>query len=301
MTSAKDTPPAGAPAGPRSRPLIALAYMMAATLSFTLMAISGRELAGNLDTFEIMMYRSIIGFIIVISIIYARNLKSDIKTDALGLHALRNLAHFAGQNLWFFAVATLPFSQVFALEFSVPIWVALAAPFFLNEKLTGTRICAALLGFVGILLVARPDAATLSPGLIAALLCAVGFTITAIVTKKLTRTQKTICIMFWLTTMQLCFGVVAAGYDFDIALPTRADLPWLVAVGLCGLTAHYSFASALSYAPATVVAPLDFARLPLIAVIGMAFYNEPLAPLVLVGAAVVFGANFLNVWVETRK
>lgn len=292
-----ETPSAGA----QSRPLIALAYMTVATLSFSLMAVSGRELAGNLDTFEIMMYRSIIGVIIVLSIVYIKNLKKDIKTDALGLHALRNLAHFAGQNLWFFAVATIPFSQVFALEFSVPIWVALAAPFFLNERLTKSRIGAAVLGFIGILLVARPDAASLSPGLIAALLCAVGFTITAIVTKKLTRTEATISIMFWLTTMQLCFGIVAAGHDLDIALPTTADLPWLIAVGLCGLTAHYSFASALSHAPATIVAPLDFARLPLIAVIGMMFYNEPLAPLVLVGAAIVFGANFLNIWVETRK
>ncbi|MFV0475252.1 MAG: DMT family transporter [Pikeienuella sp.] len=284
----------------QSRPLMALAYMMGATLSFTLMAVAGRELASKLDTFEIMTYRSVIGVVIVVAIAFARGLTGRIRARRLGLHAFRNLGHFAGQNLWFYAVALIPFSQLFAFEFSVPLWVALAAPFFLNERLTRTRITAAAIGFVGILLVARPDVSGFSAGMIAALLSAVGFSISSISTKILTRTESTISIMFWLTVMQLCFGLICAGYDLDIALPTQAELPWVAAVGLGGLAAHFCITSALGFAPATVVFPLDFARLPIVAVIGMLFYDEPLAPLVFLGAAIIFAANFLNIRAETR-
>ncbi len=285
----------------KTRPWLALAYMMGATLSFSLMAVAGRELAGRLDTFEIMTYRSAIGVCIIVGLIFARGLKSDVRIRRMPLHGLRNLSHFIGQNLWFYAVTVIPFSTLFAFEFSVPLWVALLAPFFLTERLTRTRIAAAGFGFIGILLVARPDTSGLSPGIVAALLSAFCFTATSISTKLLTRTEATISIMFWLTVMQLMFGLITAGYDLDIAWPTLADAPWVIAIGLCGLTAHYCITCALSHAPATVVTPLDFARLPIIAVVGMLFYDEPLVALVFVGAVIIFAANLANIIAESRR
>ncbi|MEM8755227.1 MAG: EamA family transporter, partial [Pseudomonadota bacterium] len=74
----------GAP--PASRPLLALAYMLGATLSFTMMAVAGRELAGALDTFEIMTYRSALGLLIVLAIAWARGLLTDIRARRLRLH-----------------------------------------------------------------------------------------------------------------------------------------------------------------------------------------------------------------------
>ncbi|MGB0854589.1 MAG: DMT family transporter [Pikeienuella sp.] len=285
----------------QSRPFLALAYMLGATASFTLMAVAGRELAGKLDTFEIMTYRSLMGVIVVVAIAYARGMLGDIRANRMGLHFVRNLSHFAGQNLWFYAVALIPFSQLFAFEFSVPLWILVMAPFFLGEKLTTVRVASALIGFVGILLVARPDTATISPGLIAAFLCAIGFAGASIGTKLLTRTETTMSIMFWLTTIQLGFGIIAAGYDFDMTLPNAETVPWVFAVGMCGLTAHYCITTAMTLAPATVVMPLDFARLPVISVIGMLFYDEPLLWMVFIGALIIFCANYLNLRAEARK
>lgn len=284
-----------------NRPLLALVYMLGATGSFTLMAVAGRALADAHDTFEIMTYRSAVGVAIVVGVAWARGLLPDIRARRMKLHVIRNLSHFAGQNLWFYAVALIPFSQLFAFEFSVPLWVLVLAPFFLGERLTAVRVSAALIGFVGILLVARPDQLAISAGVVAAFLCAIGFAGATIGTKLLTRTETTISIMFWLTVLQLIFGVVCAGWDFSMALPTVASAPWLLAVGLCGLLAHFCITKAMSHAPATVVMPLDFARLPLISLIGLMFYDEPLAPLVLIGALVIFGANYLNIAAEARK
>ena len=81
----------------------------------------------------------------------------------------------------------------------------------------------------------------------------------------------------------------------------RRPLPWLIVIGLGGLLAHFCLTTALSIAPATVVIPVDFARLPVIAVVGMLVYNEPIDLFVILGAAIIFGANYLNIWSETRK
>ena len=133
-----------------SQPLKAAFWMIGAMISFSLMAISGRELAPELNTFEIMFFRSLIGLVIVVTIGALAGTLPQIKTDRLGLHVLRNTAHFTGQNLWFLAGAFIPFSQLFALEFSTPLWVALLAPMFLGEALTRRRLLSVGIGFGGV-------------------------------------------------------------------------------------------------------------------------------------------------------
>ncbi|MDF0599518.1 DMT family transporter [Psychromarinibacter sp. C21-152] len=275
--------------------------MIGAIVSFTSMAIAGRELSAYHDTFEIMAYRSLVGLLIVLAVAASAGTLQQITRRSLHIHLIRNVSHFAGQNLWFFALATAPLAQVFALEFTSPLWVTLLAPLVLGEKLTRTRALAAALGFVGILFVARPfGGVDIGPGLIAAAGAAVGFAGSAIFTRLLTRTETITCILFYLTVMQAVFGFVCAGADADIALPTLATLPWLVLVGCAGLLAHFCLTTALSLAPASVVMPIDFARLPIIALVGMALYAEPLQWQVLAGAAVIFGANWINIRSETR-
>ncbi len=279
----------------QNRPLAAAAWMIGSISGFSLVAIAGRALATELDTFEIMLWRSMVGVIAVSGIALARRQGAELAPRRLGTHFLRNVLHFAGQNLWLYALTLIPLSQLFALEFSYPILVTLCAPLLLSERLTGTRVLSVIIGFTGILMVAQPfGAGGLSPGLLAALLCAVGFAGAAIVTKRLTRVTTITAILFWLTAMQTGFGLIAAGHDGDIAVPSLILLPWVLAIGLGGLGAHLCLTKALSLAPATVVTPIDFMRLPLIALIGMTFYSEPLNIWVLGGGAVIFAANLLN-------
>lgn len=88
---------------------------------------------------------------------------------------------------------------------------------------------------------------------------------------------------------------VCGGYDMDFAVPSAALWPWAVLVGCAGLFAHFCVTSALSIAPASVVSPMDFLRLPTAAVVGLLLYNEALDPFVLIGAAIIFGANYYNI------
>lgn len=281
--------------------LTAAMWMSGSIISFTLMAIAGRELASDLDTFELMLWRSVIGVIIVLSIGGYAGTLNQVNTRHFGRHIFRNLAHFTGQNLWFFALPLIPLAQVFALEFTVPVWVMIFATLFLGEKLTSVRLFAVLLGFCGILLVARPDTATLSPGLVAAALAAIGFAITHILTKQMTRHDSITKIMFWLVVTQTVFGLITAGYDGEITLPASDTAPWLILVGICGLLAHFCIARALTVAPAMIVSPIDFARLPIIVVVGIILYDEALEWTAIIGAFIIFGANYLNILTESRK
>ncbi len=284
------------------QPLRAAAWMIGAIFSFTSMAIAGRSLAGDFDTFEIMTYRSLLGIVIVLAVGGMAGTLGQITRRSLHLHLIRNASHFTGQNLWFFAITAAPLAQVFALEFTSPLWVTVLAPFFLQERLTATRALAALVGFGGILIVAQPGSAgSLNPGLIAAAIAAIGFAGSAIFTRLLTRTETITCILFYLTVMQAVFGLICAGFDGDIAWPTGVAWLWLALVGCAGLLAHFCMTKALSIAPATVVMPIDFARLPIIALVGMALYDEPLQLAVFVGAVLIFGANYLNIRRETRR
>lgn len=280
--------------------LQAALWMLGAIFSFTAMAIAGRELADTFDTFEIMLYRSAIGLLIVLTLAYASGKYRQINTLHWRRHVVRNLFHFTGQNLWFYAVTIVPLAQLFALEFTTPLWVIVLSPFLLGERLTRVRCIAALMGFLGILIVARPDVASINVGVLAAAGCAVFFALTYAFTKRLTRTESITAIMFYLTFTQLVFGLLAAGYDGDIAAPGQQNLAWLVLVALCGLLAHFCITKALSLAPATVVMPVDFIRLPVIAIIGMLLYQEDLDWYVFLGAAVIFAGNYINIWSETR-
>ena len=275
--------------------LKAALWMIGAITSFTTMAVAGRAVSIELDTFEIMFYRSLTGIVIVLLVATYAGTLGQVRRQRLGLHFTRNICHFAGQNLWFYAITVIPLAQVFALEFTTPVWVILLSPLLLRERITATGMLAAAIGFIGILIVTRPDPTNLSPGLIAAASCAVFFALTAILTRKLTRTETITTILVYLTTMQAVFGLVCAGYDGDIALPSLAALPWVVLIGCAGLLAHFCLTTALGLAPASIVMPIDFVRLPTIAVVGMLIYDEPLELLVFVGAAFIFVANYINI------
>ncbi|WP_224823738.1 DMT family transporter [Cognatishimia sp. MH4019] len=276
-------------------------WMSGAIGSFSAMAIAGRAVSFELDTFEIMMFRSFVGIVLVLSIAGAAGTLWQITRRNLGLQAIRNLCHFTGQNLWFFALTMIPLAQLFALEFTSPLWVLLLSPLFLGERLTRPKVLAALVGFTGVLIVVRPDFNALNIGVICAAASAIFFAGTAIATRKLTRTETITCILFYLTVMQAVFGIIAAGYDGDIALPSAVSVPWLILIGCAGLLAHFCLTTALSLAPASVVMPIDFIRLPVIAVIGAAFYSEAIDLWIFIGAALIFGANYANIRLENRR
>ena len=273
--------------------------MLGAIASFTLMAVAGREVQAEMDTFELMAWRSVIGFMLIAAILSRRGF-GQIRSAVPWLHVKRNIVHFAGQNLWFYGLTVLPMSQLVALEFTNPVWVALLAPFFLGERFTARKALVAALGFAGVLIVAQPGVAPVEWGHAAGLGAALGFALNTIYTRRLMRHDTVLCVLFWMTASQAVMGA-ALGAPGGIPLPSAQVLPWLIIVGLTGLSAHYALTSALGHAPATVVAPLEFLRLPVITLVGAVLYDEELLLAVFLGALVILAANLLNLAAERQS
>ncbi len=278
-------------------PLRAAGWMLGALLSFSAMAVAGREISAELDTFQLMFFRSLIGLAIILVIAMATGGLGQFRTRRLGLHIGRNLFHFVGQFGWFFGVATIPLAEVFAIEFTSPLWVALLAPVLLGERLNRARVLAVVLGFAGVLVVIRPGMTELSSGTIAVMIAALGFAGSTIATKHLTASETPLAILFYMALIQAPLGLLPSLGSLQV--PGADIWAWLLAVTLAGLSAHFCLAQAFRLADATLVVPLDFLRLPLIALVGMALYAEPLDPWILLGGAVILAGNYWNLKVET--
>ncbi len=290
----------GAPGAGHSNVLRAAAWMSVSLASFTLIAIAGREAARGASTSTIMVYRSWMAFgLMLLAVLISRRGFVQFRTPQFGMHALRNTIHFGAQYSWLHALPMIPLAQLFSIEFTAPLWTALMAAAFLRERLTFWRTAAIVLGFSGALIVVGPASAALSEGTIYAFLAAIGFAVHYVITKRLTRYDPAFTVVFYMTLIQGVLASVLALFTFQI--PDAATLAWILVVSACGLMAHFAIARAFAHADAIIVTPMDFLRLPLIALVGVVLYAEPLYPAVLLGGALVVVANFINIWSERRR
>lgn len=276
-------------------------WMTGTLLSFSGMALSVRALAGAFNIFEILTLRSALGLLIIAAVgVLQPSLWQGVRPRRLGTHFMRNGPHFIAQYLWAVSLTLLPLATVFALEFTMPAWTALLAVLFLGETLTRSRIAAVACGFVGVLIILRPGFEAFQPAALLVLAAAFGYSISSIATKKLTSTETAFGIVFWMNVMQLPLGYAASDPLFFLKIDSH-NLVGVIGIGISGLTAHYCLTKALAAGDATVVIPLDFMRLPLIALVGWAFYGERLDVLVFVGGAIIFAGVLWNLKSETRR
>jgi len=208
--------------------------------------------------------------------------------------------HFVGQYSWALSLTLIPLATVFALEFTMPAWVALLAMPLLGERMTVSRAGSVVLGFTGVLIIVRPGLATFQPAVLLVLGAALAFAITLITTKQLTRSVSTFSILFWMNLMQLPMGLAGSNPLFLLNLEA-SHIPSLTGIAIAGLTSHYCLSNAFRSGDATIVAPFDFLRIPLIALVGWQFYNEALDLFVFLGAAFIIAGVVWNLRAEAGR
>src|SRR5215212_2629797 len=245
--------------------------MAGALVSFSATAVAVRALARTLALFEILALRNAAGIAILVALALPQQaLRASFRPRRFPLHLTRNLIHFAATYAWALGVTLLPLATVFALEFTAPAWVALLAVLFLHERMTATRAAA------------------------------LGFAATAIATKTLTATETTFSILLWMNLIQLPLNLLGSAPAFW----TRLDAAhlWPV-VGVCvgGLSSHWCLTNAYRHGEAIMVVPLDFLRLPLIAVVAWLLYGEALDVFVFLGSAIIIFGIILNLRAEARR
>jgi drug/metabolite transporter (DMT)-like permease len=276
--------------------------MIGELLSFSIMAVSIRELSrAGLSIFEILAIRSGVALLVLLSLLAVRpEMRLHAVPRRMGLHLFRNTIHYASQFSWALSLTMLPLATVFSLEFTMPAWTAVLAVWFLHERMNASRLGVVVLGLIGVLVILRPGIAGFNPAAILVLLAAFGYAITMITTKKLTITETTFAIIFWMAVIQFPLSLIGSDPAAFLNIDTRHILP-AIGVGTAGLTSHYCLSNAFRSGDATLVVPLDFMRIPLIAVVGWAFYGERLDLFVLLGALIIVSGVLWNLRSEVAR
>ena len=278
--------------GESSAVLRAALWMVGTLVSFSMLAVATRELSADYSAIQILFFRNTVGLAIMLPVVAAIGWRR-MRSRSMRLQAVRNVIHLAASLGWYQGIAVLPLAQVFAIEFTAPFWVALMAVILLGERMNRGRATALVFGLVGMLIILRPGFGGFSIGSLYVLGAAIGFAGTHIATKRLTATDTVVMVLFWMVVIQ--FPISAAAAVFSWSPLGWGMAPWAFVIGAAGLSAHYCMTRALYLADATVVIPLDFMRLPLIAIVGFAVYNEGIDAFVLIGALVMFAGNYVSI------
>lgn len=268
-------------------------WMMGALLSLSLMAIGARELAGEISTFHILFFRSVIGLVIITLIIFSSQKQQLFSTKRTKLHIVRNFFHFIGQYGWFFGLGLLPLAHVFALEFTVPIWTLIIAGIFLKEGITTRKVIAVLCGLSGVYIILNPGVEIVEYASFVVLVAAIGYSISHVTTKSLSGTEDSLTVLFYMCLIQLPMAFLLTINDW--VFPNITQWFWLSIIGLSALTGHHCITNAMKLAEAGIVVTLDFLRLPLITIVGVIFYNESFEVAVILGASFMLLGNMINI------
>jgi drug/metabolite transporter (DMT)-like permease len=268
-------------------------WMLGSVASFLVITVAGREATDALHTFQIMELRSVLGILLVLPMIRSAGGFAAMRSKRPMLQLGRNLAHYVGQYAWFHALTLITIAELIAIEFTTPLWTAMLAVVFLGERMTGRRTGAVALGLLGVILIVQPGVHPIQSGHLIMLGGAVFFAISIVAVKALTRTDSVVCIMFWMLILHSVIGLVPAILVWQ-PVPL-AIWPWIFVITAAGFASHFCLARALTHADATVVAPLDFLRVPLSALLGWAIYHEQLDTWAAVGAALIVAGNALSV------
>jgi drug/metabolite transporter (DMT)-like permease len=262
------------------------------------MTVAGREAQRQLSVFEVMELRSLIGVCLLYPLIRRDGGVRAMKTANLRRQALRNAVHYGAQCCWLSALTLIPLAQVISIEFTMPIWTAMLAVAVLGERMGVWKTTAVVLGMIGVMIIVRPFGGSVGGGQLIALVAAMGYAISVILVKSLTRTDRVTVIMFWMVVIQSLLGFVPALLVWQ--WPSGPAWGWLLVIGLCGTYSHWCLTQALLHADATIVVPMDFLRVPLAALTGWLVYTERIDLLTAAGAALILVGNLLNLKAAKR-
>jgi drug/metabolite transporter (DMT)-like permease len=269
-------------------------WMTGALVAFVFAAVSIRTLTASLNVFEIGVVRCGGGLLLILG--YAALIPSarpNLLGSSAAMHAPRNIIHAIGGILWTLAIAYLPLATVFSLEFTAPAWVALLSFPLLGERITRRAAIGIFAGLVGVLVILRPAPGSFNTAALFPLAAAFCFGLNVLLTRRLALSEPLLAILFWMMTLQLAFfaaGALAYGglrfFDVPFTLVTVSAMVTLAIAGMCS---QLCLSRALQIGEAGMVVPLDFLRVPLIAVVGWTLYGEPLSVWLFLGAALILG------------
>ena len=262
--------------------------MLGSTVFFGLMAVSIKLASETLHTFEIAFFRNFFGVIAALPLLL-RHGPGLLKTTQLPRYFIRCLIGVVSMFCSFWAIGHLPLAQAVSLSYSTPLFVTIAAVWFLHEQVRARRWAAVVLGFIGVLVIVRPGSASFTAGSLVALSGAVLSGIVAIQIKQLSATEPADRIVLWTTMLWVPMSLGPALFVWQ--WPHGITWLWVAAAGGLGTGGHMLWTRALKLGDVSALTPISFMQLPLVAVFGFVLFGEALDRWTVIGAGVIFAAN----------
>ncbi|MFD0738599.1 DMT family transporter [Lysobacter koreensis] len=262
--------------------------MLGSTVLFGLMAVVIKLAAETLHTFEIAFFRNFFGVIAALPLLFKHG-PGLLKTTQLPRYVIRCLIGVVSMFCGFWAIGHLPLAQAVSLSYSTPLFVTIAAVWFLHEHVRARRWAAVVLGFIGVMIIVRPGTEGFSAGTLVALSAAVLSGIVSIQIKQLSATEPADRIVLWTTLLWVPMSLVPALFVWE--WPQGITWLWVASAGLLGTGGHMLWTRALKLGDVSALTPISFMQLPLVAVLGYLLFDENLDRWTVLGAVVIFSAN----------
>ncbi len=261
--------------------------MVVSCIAFAGLWVLIRLISQEMHPFAIVVWRNFIGLLWLLPMLLLT--PGLLKTNRLPGHVRRATSGVIATFATFYAVSYAPLANVLAINYTAPLFATVGAVLFLGERIRWIRGAALAAGFLGMLLVLRPGATEMSPGLWAAIVSALATAFSLIAIKALTGVDDARAVAAWSFILTTPVSLVLALPFWS--WPSAHLWPLLIGLGACAAAGQLSLSKAFSLADASAVMPYDFVRFALITAAGILLFGERYDMLTIIGGAIILGAS----------
>lgn len=272
-------------------------WMLLSSVFYALIYIVVRGLTDSFPVNQIVFFRALLGSCFMLPWLFSVGL-AGLRTQKKTLYFWRMLFSYIGAVAWMHGISGMPLADANALMFTMPLFTVVFAAVWLAEKPGSHRWIATGLGLVGALIILRPGFIEISFAALATLFAAATFSVALICTKALTRTENPNAMVFYLYTLMIPPAAISVIWDWTN--PALADLPMLLALGVCTIGAQQCQTRAFRAAQASLVVIVNYVQLPLIALLGYLVFGQSTDIWTWAGAAVICGSTYYVGYRESR-
>lgn len=270
--------------------------MMLSTIILASMHGIVRHAGTEIHPFVLIFYRNFFGLLIVIPLLFRTGL-NGLRTNHFRLLFLRGFLGIIALLAWFYSLVHVPLTEATALSFTAAIFTALAAIIFLGERVRFRRWAAIVVGFVGVVVVLRPETEYFNPLLVLVLFSTIFWALSITLIKYLSKTDSATSLVSWMSILMTILSFPFALYYWQ--WPVGEQWLWLVAIGVLGTLGHLCMVRAISLADTSLIMTIDFFRLIWGALIGYYFFADQMAISTWVGAIIIFGSGAYIIYRES--
>ncbi len=260
-------------------------YGLSAAGLFSLTAVMGKYASADFHVLQILFFRQLIVFLSVVPFLL-KDFPAVLKTENPTAHAVRLFGAFSALALNLWAVSVLPLTTAVVLMFSQAFIVAVLAHWYLGEEIGWQRLAIILVGFIGVVIVARPDVSTLT-GLypLIAIGAALGAGVALVCVRKLAQKESTATLLSYQAVFVGLFAGVPMLWLWKT--PDYFELLFLLSMGVVATLGQWVGVKALRYGEANVISGLKYTEFVYAALFGFWFFGEIPDNYTLLGALLI--------------